>query len=157
MGRRRATRRGEALDVPVTASAGFCELQYFLGCESPLGWVVHYLSLVQGSQEAHLPPFFFWKMPLNDMSYALFLQKNPCIVQVSVCLRTATPENACMLPLFQSSQKSLCRCHRSVYHVLTDCAMKGSWPNCMAWICPGCSGLELGSAFSPETRFGPKT
>lgn len=59
LGRRRMAWRGEALDVPVTASAGFCELQYFLGCESPLGWVVHYLSLVQGSQEAHLSPFFF--------------------------------------------------------------------------------------------------
>lgn len=94
--------------------------------------------------------------PLDDILCFIFTKKT-CIVQVSVCLGTATPENACMLPLFQSSQKSLHRCHRSVYHVLTDCLMKGSWPNCVAWICPGCSGLELGSAFSPETRFGAKT
>lgn len=59
LGRRRMVWRGEDLDVPVTVSVGFSELQYFLGCVSPLGWVVHYLSLVQGSQEAHLSHFFF--------------------------------------------------------------------------------------------------
>lgn len=69
--------RGEALDVPVTAGAGVCELQHFLGCESPLGWVVHYLSLLQGSQEAHLSPFpSALETPLNDTSYALFLPQN---------------------------------------------------------------------------------
>lgn len=58
LGRRRTAWRGEALDVPVAASIGFCILQYFLGCEHPLSWVIHCISVVKGFWEAHLPPFF---------------------------------------------------------------------------------------------------
>lgn len=58
LGRRITVWRGEALCVPVAASIGFCVSHYFLGGESPLGWVLHCISLVEGSWETRLPPFF---------------------------------------------------------------------------------------------------
>lgn len=149
MGRRRMVWRGEALDVPVTAGVGFCELQYFLGCESPLGWVLHYLSLLQGSQEAHLSPFSFSSGNATQCHVLMpYFYHKTCIVLVSACLGTATPEKPACCPCFNPPGKVWAD-PTGLFIIHTPCH-EGSWPSCMAWIGTGCSGLESASAFSPE-------